>query len=269
MPRLIEIRAAAQAARRRRPVQRRDRGRATGTGRGLQGARRPLPGRNHRAAGRAVHRRGPDHLHLALPQSAHPGGGRRRPGRARSPVCRCRVQTMAEAVGSDVTNVVRSCVAEDRFGAAAQVLSAYLDNDAPVAVSEYTRQLIIAAAEETDAPLRHPVRCPVPGAGRRSRTRRSTPPSSSIRIRAARRGVDRARAEAGRLRALPVPAGPCQGRRRSDPRLRGLPGGGEIGPWSSPATVPRRSICIGSPRRRRRRTGSGSCTTWTTTSGRL
>ncbi len=57
---------------------------------------------------------------------------------------------MAEAVGSDVTNVVRSCVAENRFGAAAQVLSAYLDNDAPVAVSEYTRQLIIAAAEETD-----------------------------------------------------------------------------------------------------------------------
>ena len=62
-----------------------------------------------------------------------------------------KVQTIAEAVGSDVTNVVRSCVAEDRFGAAAQVLSSYLSNDAPVAVSEYTRQLIIAAAEETDA----------------------------------------------------------------------------------------------------------------------
>ena len=62
-----------------------------------------------------------------------------------------KVQTIAEAVGSDVTNVVRSCLAENRFGAAAQVLSAYLSNDAPVAVSEYTRQLIIAAAEETDA----------------------------------------------------------------------------------------------------------------------
>ena len=62
-----------------------------------------------------------------------------------------KVQTIAEAVGSDVTNVVRSCVAENRFGAAAQVLSAYLSNDCPVAVSEYTRQLIISSAEETDA----------------------------------------------------------------------------------------------------------------------
>ncbi|HEY5848518.1 MAG TPA: glycosyltransferase family 4 protein [Microlunatus sp.] len=62
-----------------------------------------------------------------------------------------RVQTIAEAVGSDVTNVVRSCVAENRFGAAAHVLTAYLSNDCPVAVSDYTRQLILSAAEETDA----------------------------------------------------------------------------------------------------------------------
>jgi glycosyltransferase involved in cell wall biosynthesis len=59
--------------------------------------------------------------------------------------------TIAEAVGSDVTNVVRSCVAEGKFGAAAQVLSSYLDADLPVAVSEYTRQLVIAAADEIDA----------------------------------------------------------------------------------------------------------------------
>jgi glycosyltransferase involved in cell wall biosynthesis len=62
-----------------------------------------------------------------------------------------RVTTIAEAVGSDVTNVVRSCVADGRFGAAAQVLSAYLDSDVPVAVSDYTRQLVIASAEEVDA----------------------------------------------------------------------------------------------------------------------
>ena len=61
------------------------------------------------------------------------------------------VTTIAEAVGSDVTNVVRSCVAEGRFGAAAQVLSAYLDSDVPVAVSDYTRQLVIASADEIDA----------------------------------------------------------------------------------------------------------------------
>jgi glycosyltransferase involved in cell wall biosynthesis len=61
------------------------------------------------------------------------------------------VSTIAEAVGSDVTNVVRSCVAQAQFGAAAQVLSAYLDSDLPVAVSDYTRNLVIASAEEIDA----------------------------------------------------------------------------------------------------------------------
>jgi hypothetical protein len=61
------------------------------------------------------------------------------------------VTTIAEAVGSDVTNVVRSCVADGRFGAAAHALSAYLDSDVPVAVSEYTKQLIISSAEEVDA----------------------------------------------------------------------------------------------------------------------
>lgn len=61
------------------------------------------------------------------------------------------VTTIAEAVGSDVTNVVRSCVAAGQFGAAAQVLSAYLDSDVPVAVSDYTRELIITSADEVDA----------------------------------------------------------------------------------------------------------------------
>lgn len=61
------------------------------------------------------------------------------------------VTTIAEAVGSDVTNVVRSCVAENRFGAAAHVLSAYLGTDVPVAVSDYTRRLIIESAEAIDA----------------------------------------------------------------------------------------------------------------------
>jgi glycosyltransferase involved in cell wall biosynthesis len=61
------------------------------------------------------------------------------------------VTTIAEAVGSDVTNVVRSCVEENRFGAAAHVLSAYLGSDIPVAVSDYTRRLIIESAEAIDA----------------------------------------------------------------------------------------------------------------------
>jgi glycosyltransferase involved in cell wall biosynthesis len=62
-----------------------------------------------------------------------------------------RVSTIAEAVGSDITNVVRSCVAQGQFGAAAHVLSAYLDSDVPAAVSDYTRRLVISSAEQIDA----------------------------------------------------------------------------------------------------------------------
>lgn len=61
------------------------------------------------------------------------------------------VTTVAEAVGSDITNVVRSCVAEGRFGPAAYLLSTYLANDRPVAVSAYTKELIVEAAETVDA----------------------------------------------------------------------------------------------------------------------
>jgi glycosyltransferase involved in cell wall biosynthesis len=70
---------------------------------------------------------------------------------ARSTGLPVNVKTIAEAVGSDVTNVVRSCAGDGRFGAAAQVLSAYLDSDLPVAVSDYTKELIISSAEQIDA----------------------------------------------------------------------------------------------------------------------
>lgn len=60
------------------------------------------------------------------------------------------VTTVAEAVGSDVTNVVRSSIERDAFGAAAQILTAYLSQDRCVAVSEYTKDLIVAAAETLD-----------------------------------------------------------------------------------------------------------------------
>lgn len=58
--------------------------------------------------------------------------------------------TIAEAVGSDITNIVRSAVSEGRFGAAAQVLTTYLSNDVCVAVSAYTKELIVTAANEVD-----------------------------------------------------------------------------------------------------------------------
>jgi glycosyltransferase involved in cell wall biosynthesis len=58
--------------------------------------------------------------------------------------------TIAEAVGSDITNVVRTAVEQGRFGAAAQVFTTYLANDVCVAVSEYTKELVVDAATEVD-----------------------------------------------------------------------------------------------------------------------
>jgi glycogen(starch) synthase len=61
------------------------------------------------------------------------------------------VHTMAKAVGSDVTNVIRSCLREGRFGAAVVLFTTFLANDQVLAVSEYTRQEVIASASEVDA----------------------------------------------------------------------------------------------------------------------
>jgi glycosyltransferase involved in cell wall biosynthesis len=60
------------------------------------------------------------------------------------------VHTIAKAVGSDVTNVIRSCLREGRFGAAVVLFTRFLANDQVIAVSEYTRQEIIASAEAVD-----------------------------------------------------------------------------------------------------------------------
>jgi glycosyltransferase involved in cell wall biosynthesis len=62
-----------------------------------------------------------------------------------------RVRTIAKAVGSDVTNVIRNCLREGRFGAATVLLTTFLANDEVVAVSGYTRDEIIASAAEVDA----------------------------------------------------------------------------------------------------------------------
>jgi glycosyltransferase involved in cell wall biosynthesis len=61
------------------------------------------------------------------------------------------VTTIAEAVGSDITNVVRSCVEQGRFGAAAHTFTSYLSHDRCVAVSQYTKDCIVDAADEVDA----------------------------------------------------------------------------------------------------------------------
>ena len=61
------------------------------------------------------------------------------------------VRTVAKAVGSDVTNVIRSCVQEGRFGAATVLFTTFLANDDLVAVSKYTLDQIVESAEEVDA----------------------------------------------------------------------------------------------------------------------
>lgn len=60
------------------------------------------------------------------------------------------VHTIAKAVGSDVTNVIRSCLREGHFGAAVTTLTTYLAHDEVVAVSDYTREQVVLAAEAVD-----------------------------------------------------------------------------------------------------------------------
>lgn len=69
---------------------------------------------------------------------------------ARSTGLAVNVTTIAEAVGSDITNVVTTAIEEGRLGAAAHVFSTYLANDLCVAVSDYTRELIISSAKLVD-----------------------------------------------------------------------------------------------------------------------
>lgn len=63
------------------------------------------------------------------------------------------VTTIAEAVGSDVTNAVRTALESERIGTAARVLASYLDADHLVAVSQYTKDLIVHYAHLVDARL--------------------------------------------------------------------------------------------------------------------
>jgi len=67
--------------------------------------------------------------------------------------CNAEVITIGEAVGSDITNVVGNALAENRLGAAQVVLSNFLAHDHPVAVSEFTKKLIVEGGEKVDAKL--------------------------------------------------------------------------------------------------------------------
>ncbi|BDS07090.1 hypothetical protein NT6N_21300 [Oceaniferula spumae] len=64
-----------------------------------------------------------------------------------------RAYTIGEAVGSDITNVVGNALASGQLGAAQLVLSNYLAHDLPVAVSQFTKDLIIEAGEQVDQAL--------------------------------------------------------------------------------------------------------------------
>ncbi|MBT0773307.1 glycosyltransferase [Kineosporia sp. J2-2] len=72
-------------------------------------------------------------------------------GAARSAGLRPQVRTMAKAVGSDVTNVIRNALRDGNSGAAIALFATFLANDDLVAVSEYTRDEIVACAQEVDA----------------------------------------------------------------------------------------------------------------------
>lgn len=61
--------------------------------------------------------------------------------------------TIAEAVGSDITNVVSNALQTGQFGAAAAVLQNFLSHDKPVAVSHFTKDLIVEAGAAVDERL--------------------------------------------------------------------------------------------------------------------
>ncbi|MBY5161551.1 glycosyltransferase [Salsipaludibacter albus] len=63
------------------------------------------------------------------------------------------ITTLAEAVGSDITDIARAAVGEGRVGVAAHLFTTYLGNDHCLAVSGYTRDLIVEAATHVDAAL--------------------------------------------------------------------------------------------------------------------
>ncbi len=61
-----------------------------------------------------------------------------------------RARTIGEAVGSDITNIVRNCVDRRCYGPALYLFSTYLAQDVSAAVSQYTKELIIDAAQHVD-----------------------------------------------------------------------------------------------------------------------
>lgn len=63
------------------------------------------------------------------------------------------VLTVGEAVGSDITNVVTNALAAGQTGAAQVVLSNYLHHDLPVAVSQFTKDMIVDAGKQVDAEM--------------------------------------------------------------------------------------------------------------------
>jgi glycosyltransferase involved in cell wall biosynthesis len=64
------------------------------------------------------------------------------------------VTTIAEAVGSDVTNVLSNALVDGNFGAAIAVLTQFLAFDVPVCVSQFTLDEILRHATEVDSALR-------------------------------------------------------------------------------------------------------------------
>jgi glycosyltransferase involved in cell wall biosynthesis len=60
------------------------------------------------------------------------------------------VRTVAKAVGSDVTNVIRNALVDGATGAAVALFATFLAHDEVVAVSEYTREQIVESAEAVD-----------------------------------------------------------------------------------------------------------------------
>ena len=183
---LASLGPAAQTAGRRTAVQRGDRGRAAGTGRRLQGARRSLSGRDDRPAGRAVHRRRADGLHVALPEPAHASPSPRRSGSPGPPVCR---SGHHDRRGRRVRRhqrrpLLRGRRAVRRGRPRALGVPGQRRAGRGLGVHPAADHLLGRARSTPGTAPRSPTGA---GSGWRSPTRRSTPPTTSISTPASRR----------------------------------------------------------------------------------
>ena len=143
-------RAAAQAARPAAALQPGDHGRAPRARRRLPRPGRAAPGRAHRPAGGAARGARADDLSRDVPGAARRTSSSTPCGRPARPASTPTSTRSPRRWARTSLTSSQNCLREGRFGAAAYLLTTFLAHDEVVAVSDYTRDEIVLAAEAVD-----------------------------------------------------------------------------------------------------------------------